>query len=205
MITENRNLNQLLIIALFLSFSAYSQGKADLSLKESTIFWKGNYAIGTNAHEGTLQFLSGILTQSANNKVTGGSFIIDMNSLKNTDIEDEKGRKNIEEHLKSNDFFDVKKYPTATFTIVKIEPTTIADKYAVTGDLLMKGISNRIVFTALINQNKEAISVKADHTLIRTLWGITYKSQSAFDFGNLKNDLIANAVPIKMELLFRKK
>lgn len=205
MITENRNLNQLLIIALFLPFSAYSQGKADLSPKESTIFWKGNYVIGTNAHEGTLQFLSGILTQSANNKVTGGSFVIDMNSLKNTDIEDEKGRKNIEEHLKSNDFFDVKKYPTATFTIVKIEPTTIADKYAVTGDLLMKGISNRIVFTALINQNKEAISVKADHTLIRTLWGITYKSQSAFDFGNLKNDLIANAVPIKMELLFRKK
>ena len=69
----------------------------------------------------------------------------------------------------------------------------------------MKGISNRIVFTALINQNKEAISVKADHTLISTLWGITYKSQSAFDFGNLKNDLIDNAVPIKMELLFRKK
>jgi polyisoprenoid-binding protein YceI len=205
MITENRNLNQLLIIALFLSFSAYSQGKADLSLKESTLFWKGNYAVGTNGHEGTLQFLSGMLTQTANGKINGGSFVIDMNSLKNTDIEDEKGRKNIEEHLKSNDFFDVKKYPTATFTIVKIEPTTIADRYAITGDLLMKGISNRIAFAALITQNKEVISVKAEYTLIRTLWGITYKSQSAFDFGNLKNDLIANTVPIKIELLFRKK
>lgn len=198
-------MNKLLIITLFIHFSAYSQGKAELSLKESTIFWRGTHTIGNSGHEGTLQFSSGMLTQSANGKITGGSFVIDMNSIKNTDEEDEKGRKNIEEHLKSNDFFDVKKYPTATFTIVKIEPTTIADKYAVTGDLLMKGISNRIVFTALINQNKEAISVKADHTLIRTLWGITYKSQSAFDFGNLKNDLIANAVPIKMELLFRKK
>ena len=205
MITENRNLNQLLIIALFFSFSTYSQGKADLSLKESTLFWKGNYAVGTNGHEGTLQFFSGALTLSANRKITGGSFVIDMNSIKNTDEEDEKGRKNIEGHLKSNDFFDVKKFPTATFTIVKMEPAALPNRYSVTGDLLMKGISNRIVFTALINQNKEAISVKADYTLIRTLWGMTYKSQGAFDFGNLKNDLIANAVPIKMELLFRKK
>ena len=198
-------MNKLLPLILFLHLSAFSQDKMGLSLKESTIFWKGNYAVGNNGHEGTLQFLSGMLAQSANGRITGGSFVIDMNSIKNTDKKDEKGRKNIEGHLKSNDFFDVKKFPTATFTIVKIDPTTLPNKYAVTGDLLMKGISNRIVFTALINQNKEAISVKADHILIRTLWGITYKSQGSFDFGNLKNDLIANAVPIKMELLFRKK
>lgn len=198
-------MKKLLILPLFIHFSAFSQEKADLSLKESTIFWRGTHIVGNNGHEGTLKFLSGNVTQSANGKITGGSFVIDMNSIKNTDEEDEKGRKNIEEHLKSNDFFDVKKYPTATFTIIKIDPTTLPNKYAVTGDLLMKGISNRIVFTALINQNKEAISVKADYTLIRTLWGITYKSQGAFDFGTLKNDLIANAVPIKLELLFRKK
>lgn len=194
----------LFILTLFFHFSAYSQGKAELSLKESTIFWRGTHAIGNSGHEGTLRFSSGMLTQSADGKITGGSFVIDMSSIKNTDEEDERGRKNIEEHLKSNDFFDVKKFPTATFTIVKIAPTMLPNKYAVTGDLLMKGISNRIVFTALINQNKEAISVKADHTLIRTLWGITYKSQGTFDFGNLKNDLISNAVPIKMELLFKK-
>lgn len=198
-------MNKLLPLILFLYFSAFSQEKMGLSIKESTIFWRGNHAIGNNGHEGTLQFLSGIVTRTADGKITGGSFVIDMNSIKNTDEDDERGRKNIEEHLKSNDFFDVKKFPVATFTIVKIAPTTLPNKYAVTGDLLMKGISNRIVFTALINQNKEAISVKADHTLIRTLWGITYKSQGAFDFGNLKNDLISNAVPIKMELLFRKK
>ncbi len=198
-------MKKLLILTLFLHFSAFSQQKMGLSLKESTIFWKGNYAVGTNGHEGTLQFLSGMLTQSADGKIIGGSFVIDMNSIKNTDEEDEKGRKNIESHLKSNDFFDVKKFPTATFTIVKIDQIGQSDRYAVTGDLGMKGVNNRIFFTALINQNKEAISVKADYTLIRTLWGITYKSQGAFDFGNLKNDLIANAVPIKMELLFRKK
>ncbi|WP_041340494.1 YceI family protein [Runella slithyformis] len=175
-----------------------------LSLKESTIFWKGNYAVGNKGHEGTLQLLSGTLTRTADGKITGGRFVMDMNSIKNTDEEDEKGRKNLEDHLKSNDFFDVQKYPTATFTIVQIAPAALPNRYSVTGDLVMKGFSNRIVFTALINQNKEAISVKADHTLIRTLWGITYKSQGAFDFGNLKNDLISNAVPIRMELLFRK-
>ncbi|WP_162793942.1 hypothetical protein [Runella rosea] len=39
---------------------------------------KGNYAVGSNGHEGTLQFLSGMLTQSANSKITGGSFVIDI-------------------------------------------------------------------------------------------------------------------------------
>ncbi|MFN8346322.1 MAG: YceI family protein [Spirosomataceae bacterium] len=198
-------MKKLLVLTLCFHFSAFSQVKTDLSLKESTIFWRGTLAIGNNGHEGTIRFLSGTLTQETNGKLTGGSFVIDMNSIKNTDEDDERGRKNIEEHLKSNDFFDVKKFPTATFTIIKITPANLPNNYSITGDLLMKGINNRIVFTALINQNKEAIFVKADYTLIRTLWGITYKSQSTFDFGNLKNDLISNAVPIKMELLFRKK
>lgn len=101
-------MKQILFITLFIHFSAYSQGKAELSLKESTIFWRRTHAIGNSGHEGTLRFSSGMLTQFANGKITGGSFVIDMNSIKNTDEEDEKGRKNIEEHLKSKTFLTSK-------------------------------------------------------------------------------------------------
>ncbi|MFN8356047.1 MAG: YceI family protein [Spirosomataceae bacterium] len=193
-----------LIFAIFCSLSAYSQGKAELSLDESTIFWRGNYAVGNGGHEGTLRFESGILTQASNGKITGGRFVMDMNTIQNTDLKDKKGQKNIEQHLKSTDFFDTDKYPTATFTIIKVEPTSLATNFVVTGDLMMKGITNRITFTAIITQQKEAISVKAEPTLIRTLWGITYKSQNLFDFGAIKNDIISNAMQIKIDLLFRK-
>ena len=197
-------MKKLLIITILINFSAYSQTKIDLSTKESKVFWKGNNFSGYGGHEGTLQFLSGNLVLTTDSKIAGGSFIIDMNSIKNTDQKDEKGQKNLEEHLKNSDFFDVKKFPLASFTIVKIESTMNLNNYIISGNMVIKGMSNRISFLATITQNKELISAKADFTINRTAWGITYKSQSFLDFGTLKNDLISNEIPLKLDLIFRK-
>ena len=50
-------------------------------------------------------------------------------------------------HLKSPDFFDVAKYPTVTFKSKKI--TKIADdKYQVTGDLTLHGVTKEVVLDA---------------------------------------------------------
>ena len=43
--------------------------------------------------------------------------MIDMTSIKNTDIESEKKRGWIEEHLKNEDFFDVENFPTSKLVI----------------------------------------------------------------------------------------
>lgn len=48
-------------------------------------------------------------------------------------------------HLKSADFFDVAKYPTATFRSTKIEAAG-PNKLKVTGDLTMHGITKQVVF-----------------------------------------------------------
>ena len=49
-----------------------------------------------------------------------------------------------DEHLKSPDFFEVAKYPTITFKSTKIAKAG-GDKYKVTGDLTMHGVTKPVV------------------------------------------------------------
>ena len=82
----------------------------------------------------------------------------------------------MKEHLKFADFFEVTKFPIAFFKIVKIEATNNVNKYFVSGDFTLKGITNRIVFTASIDQEKSISKTKAGLTIYRSLFGITYKT-----------------------------
>lgn len=193
-----------LIIFIISSYSANSQNKFELISKESTIFWKSTNAAGFGGHEGTLPLKSGELWNDEKGKLSGGSFVIDMNSITNTDIKQEKSRKELEEHLKSADFFDAAKFPMAFFKIVKIEATNNVNKYSVLGDFTLKGITNRIVFTAFINQEKSSLNAKADLTIYRSRWGITYKTKGLWDWNNLKNDYISEEIPVQLNLVFKK-
>lgn len=51
-----------------------------------------------------------------------------------------------DKHLKSADFFDVAKYPQMTFQSKKFEPAG-ANKYKVTGDLTIRGVTKEVVFS----------------------------------------------------------
>ena len=78
-----------------------SQSHANVDLTESTVYWKG--AKLTGSHEGTIDILSAHL--HFNDKVfEGGEIIIDMKSINCTDLSGDS-KKNIEGHLKDEDFF----------------------------------------------------------------------------------------------------
>lgn len=191
-----------IILLLLASVTTFSQQKMALSVKESQIYWKGTNVVGGSGHEGRLSFSSGSLSLNETDKFIGGSFEIDMNTIKNTDIKDEKGQRNIEEHLKSEDFFSVARFPKASFTITKIEPSIVPNKYSIQGIFTLKGISNPIMLTATIISTKDMITAKADFILQRTRWGITYKTQSFL--AAIKDDLISDEIPIKLDLVFKK-
>ena len=57
----------------------------------------------------------------------------------------------MDENLKSSDYFDVAKFPVATFKSTKIEVTG-ADKGKITGDLTLHGVTKPVVLDATLNR-----------------------------------------------------
>ncbi len=90
-----------------------------------------------------------------------------------------------DEHLKSPDFFDVAKNPTATFKSTKIEKA--GDKYKVTGDLTMHGMTKPVTLDAEISAEMESPfmkgmmvrAVSATGTINREDWGLGWNKPLA--------------------------
>jgi polyisoprenoid-binding protein YceI len=74
-------------------------------------------------------------------------------------------------HLKSNDFFDVKNNPKATFKATKVEKS--GKEYTVTGDLTMLGKTKSVSFPATIVAG-DTLKVDAAFPIDRTLWGMNF-------------------------------
>jgi YceI-like domain len=187
---------------LFWLGKTWADKVSSLSTSESKLQWIGKPLVG-GGHEGTIKFISGSITTAASGLITQGEFVLDMNTIKNVDIKPESSAKDLEEHLKSEDFFAVAKYPRANFSILKVtpEPTASdAQRVRVTGLLSIKGITNQIVFPATINRNNESVNVKAELTIDRTKWDIIYNSKTFFS--TMKDGLISDEIKILLDLSF---
>jgi len=97
-------------------------------------------------------------------------------------------------HLKTPDFFDVAKYPKATFVSTKIEPNTSAggNSYTVTGNFDLHGQSKSISFPATIEVTADKATMNAEFAINRKDFGIVYAGKA--------DDLIRDAVVIKLDL-----
>jgi polyisoprenoid-binding protein YceI len=153
-----------------------------VDVTKSDIKWHAKKVTGE--HMGTLALNSGQMLVDGN-KVTGGNFVFDMNSIVCTDIKDDGYNKKLVGHLKSDDFFSVEKFGTATFKITGVKPIAKAaagqPNYTVTGDLTVKGITNAISFPAVITVKNGVASAKGDVTINRTKFDVRYGSNSFFD------------------------
>ena len=140
---------------------------------KSTITWIGKKVTGS--HNGTIALQSGTLNVDGK-KVTGGTFTIDMNSIKDAD-----GSAKLEGHLKADDFFGTAKFPTSTFVITKVAGSGAS--LTVTGNLTIKGITKPVSFPATVAVNADGtVSALAGKILVdRTKYDIRYGSKSFFD------------------------
>lgn len=93
----------------------------ELNPKQSRLTWMGKPIVGSG-HEGTIQLISGSLATSSSGQIIKGELGVDMTTIKNTDMKPDDGGKDLEDHLKNDDFFSVAKFPRASFSILKVVP-----------------------------------------------------------------------------------
>lgn len=76
------------------------------------------------SHYGIIELSSGEISVKEN-KIRKGEFVLDMNTLTNTDISNEQVRAMFVDHLKSESYFNTAKYPVGT---IKIDPVNFPQK-----------------------------------------------------------------------------
>lgn len=156
----------------------------NVDVAASVLNWKGSKPTGT--HNGTVALKSGSL-ELKNGKLTGGVFVVDLSSIKCLDLAGTDGAGKLEGHLKGEDFFDVAKYPTSTFTITKVKNN--GGKLAVTGNLQIKDVTKSITIPAMISTENGVTTFKSEvFNINRADFNVKYGSKSFFD--NLKDKFI---------------
>lgn len=173
---------------------------------QSTVEWVGTKPVGR--HHGTFKIKQGSLTV-ANNNITGGRFVVDINSLK-PDDQDEAGNTKLQGHLLSGDFFDAQKYPEGVFEITSVAPiagnqTGSGDRvmenatHTITGNLTLKDITKSITFPAVVSITESQINADAGFNIDRTQWNMTYGNDKS-----LGDKFIRPEVNMKIHLVATK-
>lgn len=169
-----------------------------VDLAASTVNWTGSKLAGD--HTGTLAIQGGSI-EVMNNQIVGGSVVFDMDGITNTDMEGEYSEKLVG-HLKSEDFFDVAKYPTAKFEI-----TSVSSKdgnpnanMSITGNLTLKDVTKSISFDALVKVAEGTVQIAApDFTFDRTEFNVKYGSTKFFDI--VKDKAVYDEIGVNFTLV----
>jgi polyisoprenoid-binding protein YceI len=77
-------------------------------------------------------------------------------------------------HLKSPDFFNTQKHPTARFVSKSIAPipAQASDQFTITGDLTLLGTTKEVSFPAKVNIGDSGLTLSGSFTLDRTEFGM---------------------------------
>lgn len=165
---------------LLMSFTSAHQDHINVNTEASTVKWIG--AKMTESHNGDIKIKSGKLVLD-HGRLVGGEFVIDMATINTLDMS-EKYNEKLNSHLRNEDFFNVKKFPTAKLSITDLQLTE-RTKYEITADLTIKGKTHSITFNADVKIQGNAYLATANFKIDRTKWDIKYKSGNFFkDLGD---------------------
>ncbi|KAA9338196.1 YceI family protein [Hymenobacter busanensis] len=147
--------------------------------------WTGHAEVGTWAPTGTLQLRQARL-EIADNAVRGGFVEFDMRTLAHTNDD-------LQTHLRGADFFDVARFPTATFRVREVANGTAR------GQLTLKGITLPLAFPVEVVRTPAGLRISGTATVDRTAYGVTYNSSGFFQ--NLGDHAIRNDFQLAFVLL----
>lgn len=123
----------------------------------------------TGSHNGSFEKFDGAINLVNNDPTKSQvNITMDVNSIKTDDP-------GLTKHLLMPDFFDVAKFPQATFVSTEIKPG--GDKgasHTVTGNLTLRGVTRAVTFPATISVTPDAANVDADFAINRKDFSINY-------------------------------
>ncbi|OGL71579.1 hypothetical protein A3C17_02635 [Candidatus Uhrbacteria bacterium RIFCSPHIGHO2_02_FULL_53_13] len=168
-----------------------------LDAENSTLTWNARRMVGA-FHSGGVGIESGHITfeESIDGRVfSGGAFTVDMQT-----ITESKDNQLFLKHVRSNDFFDVKTYPTSALTLTDVQWSGQGNTFAVSGDLTIKDRTVPIVFPAEMTFRNDRAIATALIEIDRTDWGIEFQSESIFL--ELGDGAIKDAIQFNLALTF---
>lgn len=172
---------------------ASSATKADVT---GGLKWTG-YGVG-KSHAGDLTLKSGSV-EFKGEQLVGGTFVIDMATLKTGDSPKLQG------HLQSPDFFDTQKFPEGTFKITKVDiiPNAKAGEptHKITGDLTIKGKTHSETLDATVTKEGTKWTANAATEIKdRTQYDIVYNSAKFKAASALGDKLIEDKIKIEINV-----
>lgn len=183
--------------------------KIDTAQSEAT--WIG--AKITGRHNGLLAIQEGDLKMH-DAKLVGGHILFDMTAITANDKGlDAQSNEKLTKHLRSEDFFDTERYPSAEFEITNVVPydsTTQVSAgnrkkselrvknptHLVTGNLTIKKEKKSVTFPARITMVDGELKAKANFNIDRIQWGLVYRADES-----LGNKTIRPEVNIDLDIL----
>jgi polyisoprenoid-binding protein YceI len=134
----------------------------------SKIGFIGSKTVG-GSHTGGFNKWTGAIDLTADGKSVGKiSVDIDMNSIFS---DDEK----LTAHLKNKDFFEVDKFPKASFVTSEIKAEAgKGTTHVLSGNLTLHGVTKGVTIPATVKIADGTVSITSEFSIKRSEWGMTF-------------------------------
>jgi len=189
-----------LLITLFIAQFTFAK-QVPLDQKNSSIEWAGKKKFTGDIHNGTVKIKTGTINVDDANKLVGGTIIVDMATIDDKDLSGSY-KKKLEDHLKSDDFFDVKNNNEASFKITKVTPTR-SNAYQVTGNMTIRGKTNPETFEVIIEKSGKKMVATGNIEIDRTKYNVSYNQEASLlkkAVSITKDKIIADKINLTLKL-----
>lgn len=176
------------------AFSAQAAETYKLDASHTAITWHVNH-FGFSTPSGKFMSVDGEVTlDEAKPEASSVKVTIQIDGINS-------GVPKLDEHLKAADFFDVAKYPTATFVSKKVTPTG-KDTAKVEGDFTLRGITKPVTLDVKLNKIAENMfklktaGFTASTTIKRSEFGMSTYVPNLGDDVKIEIESEANVLPV---------
>jgi rhodanese-related sulfurtransferase len=175
-------------------------GRYSVDTDQSVIEWCGRNP--NNKHFGTVGIKRGEIEVS--DAILTGRFDIDMESIENINLRGDELHPVLTSHLKSDDFFFVKLFPTAILTITEGAPVGTPylslPNYELKATLQLRGVEADLAFQATMSKTENGdIAAEAHFDIDRTRWKALYGSARFFE--NLGMHLVFDHISFQVKIV----